>query len=505
MKCCVTTRCKNEHNIFEWVDYHLAIGFDQAIIYDDLSQIPVSTVVYPHFTPQQCKVIRTDKKVQVTGRGHTVYTYILKEIKDFDYALDLDMDEYLYPGPHETIQGLIKAYQPFDLMKLHFLMYGNNNIKERTADGCLDLFTRSHNKLNITCKAMGKVSSIQGKTCSHYWDLHKTRKNIIKNIGEVNKVIPNNPEQLPVCVAHYAVQDTYNFVRRRIRRDMAGMYGCGRAYIPRTAELVDRCHNNNPNHEKPVQVLIQRFNTWNMNTICNNVVNTFYNSLRQTTFKGTENSNKMTDTTNHDITTNSVSIDEYWPQQKPNVTPFMHGWFGNGNKTVLTQKLSDPNLKIVVELGSWYGMSATHIAQNMPKDCILICVDRWDNQFIKEMWARRKQNYRKHVPFIDQHPLYNTFLVNMWEYRHKLLPIRGDTLLGLRKISELGIKPDLVYIDAGHEYQTVKNELELINSLFPTAKICGDDWNWATVQRAVREHAQKHNISVKNNQNCWYY
>ena len=501
MKCCVTTRCKNEHNIFEWVDYHLAIGFDQTIVYDDNSKTPISTILYPHFTTDQCKVIRTNKSVKTTGHGHTIYTYLLREIKDFDYALDLDMDEYLYPGVHNTIQGLIKAYEPFNMMKLHFLMYGNNNIKERTDTGCLDLFTRSHNKLNITCKAMGKVSSIKGKTCSHYWDLRRTGKNIIKNVGNVNQIIPNNPKQLPVCIAHYAVQDTYNFVRRRIRRNMGPMYGCGPTYISRTKELVDRCHNNKPNNEKPIKILIERFNKWNTNTISNNVVKDFYHSLQQTTFKDTDNHINMVENTKHE----DNDIEKHWPSQKPNVAPFTHGWFGQGNKAVLTQKLKDPNLKVVVELGSWYGSSARHIAQNLPKDCILICVDRWDNQFIKQMWARRGQDYKKHVPFIDKHPLYNTFLVNMWEYRNKLIPIRADTLQGLKKIHSMGLNPDFIYIDAGHEYQTVKNELDLIKTLFPNTKLCGDDWNWATVQRAVKEHASRHKLTVKNVQNCWYY
>ncbi len=517
MKCCVTTRCKDEQNVLEWVDYHLAVGFDQVIIFDDLSTTPVSSIVYPRFSNDQCKVLRpgvvTSKK-----RKHFLF---LQEIRTFDYALDLDMDEYLYPGDHLTVQGLINAYQPFDMIKLHFLMYGNNGYKKRIEDGCLDIFTKSHDYLNRTGKAIGKVCSIKGKTSVHHWDLKS--RSVVKNIGDIEKKINDNPSQLPPCVAHYAVQDTYNFVRRRIRRDgFKWIYGCGPEYVPRTNELVDYCHDNSFSEDPNIKKLVARFVKWNMNTITNNVVKSFYHNLKRTVQEMDAEPPQQEPQrpvavrlSSQDIFCKSVQltmkpltdIQSYWPKEKPAVVPFMHGWFcqGKGNDAVLTKLLRQYSPKIVVELGSWYGMSAKWIAEKIPPESLLICVDRWDNNFIKEMWSGRGKNYKNRVPFIDQHPLYETFLVNMWEYAQRVLPIRSDTLAGLQKIHDLDLKPDLIYIDAGHEYESVKKELTLIAKLFPTAKICGDDWRWKEVQRAVQEHATNRGFAISTVKNCWYY
>ncbi len=200
-----------------------------------------------------------------------------------------------------------------------------------------------------------------------------------------------------------------------------------------------------------------------------------------------------------------IDIQNYWPKEKPVVVPFMHGWFYPGNKIVLAQLFRQYSPKIVVELGSWYGLSAKWMAEKLPPDAVLVCVDRWDNNFIKKSWSRRGMSWKKLAPFIDQHPLYETFLVNMWEYAQRVLPIRSDTLIGLQKIHEFGLKPDLIYIDAGHEYQSVKKELTLIAKLFPDVKICGDDWKWKGVERAVREHAAKQKLTISTNNNCWYY
>ena len=63
-----------------------------------------------------------------------------------------------------------------------------------------------------------------------------------------------------------------------------------------------------------------------------------------------------------------------------------------------------------------------------------------------------------------------------------------------------------MYIDASHDYQSVKNDIESwITKVKPGGIICGDDYinGWPDVIRAVNEVFSKNKISIIGNQQ-WY-
>ena len=195
-----------------------------------------------------------------------------------------------------------------------------------------------------------------------------------------------------------------------------------------------------------------------------------------------------------------------WPKTKPRVPPYMHGWLAGANQKHLQRLIRTHKPKVIVELGSWYGKSATFMFSKAPKDTTMYCVDMWDEAFIKQMWANRGKNYKQHVPFIDKHPLHTTFMVNLWPYRSRLTPLKMGTREGLRSIGEREPHQGeamLIYIDAGHEYDNVLADLTLSVDLFPMAIVCGDDWKWPDVQRAIKDYCNNHGLRIKSDGNFW--
>lgn len=93
--------------------------------------------------------------------------------------------------------------------------------------------------------------------------------------------------------------------------------------------------------------------------------------------------------------------------------------------------------------------------------------------------------------------LYNNFLAVNWDHRDRLIPIREDTAAGLELVAEYGIKPDLIYIDASHDYEDVIWDLELSSRLFPDAQVIGDDYDFPGVRRAVNHHVYSRRIGVQ--------
>jgi len=184
-----------------------------------------------------------------------------------------------------------------------------------------------------------------------------------------------------------------------------------------------------------------------------------------------------------------------WPDQKPEVPEDFHGWCEVSQEKMFEQ-LVRPDMSVIVELGTWLGKS-TRLLLSMAPQATVICVDHW----LGSREHREDEELNKRLP-----TLYETFLVNLWDQRNQVIPVRLTTLEALEEIHQSQIVPDLIYIDAGHAYQDAWTDISTSLRLFPQSVICGDDWSWAGVRQAVQEIAEAHNKSiVLSDQQCWWF
>jgi hypothetical protein len=80
---------------------------------------------------------------------------------------------------------------------------------------------------------------------------------------------------------------------------------------------------------------------------------------------------------------------------------------------------------VVVELGSWLGLSARHIFENGVDSVVLFAIDMWDTRFCLE---DKKDQYvvsESAMMVLENVPsLLLQFQTNLWEYRHQLFPVK---------------------------------------------------------------------------------
>ena len=106
----------------------------------------------------------------------------------------------------------------------------------------------------------------------------------------------------------------------------------------------------------------------------------------------------------------------------------------------------------------------------------MISIDHWQGS----PEHQQRPEFRAMLP-----TLYESFLSQCWGQRDRIIPLRMTSLEGLQTVSNYGIEPDLVYVDAEHSYPAVMSELELARELFPRARLVGDDYDWHGVREAV--------------------
>lgn len=165
-----------------------------------------------------------------------------------------------------------------------------------------------------------------------------------------------------------------------------------------------------------------------------------------------------------------------WPAEKPAVAAV--AWsMDYGGRGLITDVLAGRRLRVVLEIGVFLGGSVRQWL-DASDEVVVVAVDPWPDM---------KRNH-PHGSFVERHPLgrrygdqlfapeglFNTFIASLWDQRLRIVPVRGSGLDILPELHALGLRPDLVYVDADKK----GNELSLCAELFPAALIGGDDWTW---------------------------
>ena len=150
-----------------------------------------------------------------------------------------------------------------------------------------------------------------------------------------------------------------------------------------------------------------------------------------------------------------------------------------------------PRSKIVVELGSWRGRSAIAWAENGAK--VVYCVDIWDDS------AFGCENFPGDAPDLKQRPewLWNEFLRNTAGLPN-IFPLRMTTVEAAGFLAHLGIRVDVVFIDAGHLAHEVAADIEAwLPLLAEGGVLCGHDYNfpgWVDVKTVVDRMVPKFRV-----------
>lgn len=161
----------------------------------------------------------------------------------------------------------------------------------------------------------------------------------------------------------------------------------------------------------------------------------------------------------------------------------VQGW--NSEHPKLAELILEIQPKLVVELGSWRGASALWMAKHT--DAEIVCVDTWLGS--AEMWTDHGDETRyKALKHRNGYPqVYFEFLSNAVKAgkAHQITPCPMPTTQALDLLLHWKIQPDLIYVDASHDFASVVSDIKRSQALWPRI-LCGDDYHhWDGVKRAV--------------------
>jgi acetyltransferase-like isoleucine patch superfamily enzyme len=183
----------------------------------------------------------------------------------------------------------------------------------------------------------------------------------------------------------------------------------------------------------------------------------------------------------------------------------LQGW--GSEAPVFRSVITELKPRLIVEVGTWKGGSAVHMATicrelNLPAE--IVCIDTWLGNW--QHWSRSEGvGSRADLRIHNGMPrLYWQFMSNVVEagLQDIITPLPLTGVAGAKLFSHMKLRPDIVYIDGDHEYESVRFDLALwLDVLAPGGVLIGDDYSWPGVRRAVTELIGKESLDFQEQGN----
>ncbi|MCX7712679.1 MAG: class I SAM-dependent methyltransferase [Chthoniobacterales bacterium] len=188
--------------------------------------------------------------------------------------------------------------------------------------------------------------------------------------------------------------------------------------------------------------------------------------------------------------------------------PDIEGWFSTSPAFEYLLSLVKP--KFVIEVGTWKGASAIHMArilQNWHHDFRILCIDTWLGSL--EFWEDHSDP-KRFLSLECKHgypQVYYRFLANVcYEgLQNHIIPFPLHSSSAAIWLMRKGVVADAIYIDGSHEEEDVFQDI--FNFYQVTKKggiIFGDDVELAGVRNALVNFCKIKHINWKRNENKWY-
>ena len=183
------------------------------------------------------------------------------------------------------------------------------------------------------------------------------------------------------------------------------------------------------------------------------------------------------------------------------------GW--NSEHSSLEEIVRGLRPGVVIDVGVWKGASTIYLADLMQKngltgtviavDTFLGSVEHWDGQ----------SGFAGLIPHRFGMPLlYEQFLSNVVRCgaQDRIVPLSLTSTGAAALLQRLGIRADLVHLDASHEYEDVLRDARVYwDLLTPGGFLVGDDYNqdWPSVIKAANQFAADKAVPVISSAPKW--
>lgn len=180
----------------------------------------------------------------------------------------------------------------------------------------------------------------------------------------------------------------------------------------------------------------------------------------------------------------------------------LEGW--DGDNSIFSHLVDRFKPKLIVEVGTWKGQSAVTMAkacQSHGLDTAIICIDTWLGS--EEHWLTWPHELR----LVNGYPtLYRQFIANVLlrGLQEMIVPLPTSSITGAALLKHFNIQADMIYIDANHDGDAVRADIEHYYPLVrPGGMLFGHDLQHPPITVAVNNFCSTKQLPWHRHQAFW--
>ena len=240
----IQTMAKDEEHILnEWVLHHILLGVEHIYIYDDNSNIPISTTIsiLPEWIINKITVYRLEendsdyfndvfltskyynsdlyKKISKNKQQYFLNHFLLYHKHVSKWCFFCDVDEFIWLNDDINIIDLLNTYDNYDVLYIPWVIYGSSYHINQPEGSVMDNFRYHENCYSQTGKSISKLSNLPEIKSGH---LVNSTQNIYK--FDINAKL----FKLPIHINHYQISSVKTYITRKLRHNLGQPNGAMR-------------------------------------------------------------------------------------------------------------------------------------------------------------------------------------------------------------------------------------------------------------------------------------
>lgn len=189
----------------EWVDHHLALGFDIVCLYDNSAD-----QTYARFSENPRVRVRHMPGAQMQLNAYN--DFLRNPEHGVQFAAFFDLDEFLVLRNGWTLRRLMHVIPENGALGVHWVLFGSNGHSVRLPGDVRSRFTRRASQVDPHYKSIVRIGA-----ADTFADPHRPAKCLVRNTrGEAIATVAPPPGDVAVLF-HYFTKSREEFEAKRMR------------------------------------------------------------------------------------------------------------------------------------------------------------------------------------------------------------------------------------------------------------------------------------------------
>ena len=187
-------------HLAEWVEFHLLVGFEHFYLYNNNSTDDYKSALAPYI---KAGIVSLFEWPESPAFPKSDEDCVARHRHEARWIAFLDDDEFLFPTEQKDLRKILRNFEQYPAVAVHWVMYGSSGHLQRPAGLVTESYLRREERVNPAIKSIVNPRRIAASKSTHYW-MYKEGEMAVDEMRRPVKVSTATPATADILrINHY--------------------------------------------------------------------------------------------------------------------------------------------------------------------------------------------------------------------------------------------------------------------------------------------------------------